>query len=146
MAPAGTASYTDGVSGETADHEPVNLANLAEWLHNSGLSNKDQQAVQTAVVDSMIEGATPDPESVQRLIELAAGQITIDEYTSQVLKAADADYAAGNTISGEELRTRYGLTSSRRRFGQLPDLVIPDKFDDQLPDLENPAQEGNSAT
>ncbi|WP_216616939.1 antitoxin VbhA family protein [Mycolicibacterium fortuitum] len=137
------------MSGETADHEPVNLANLAEWLHNSGLSNKDQQAVQTAVVDSMIEGATPDRAFVQRLIELAAGRITIDEYTSQVLKAADADYAAGNTISGEELRTRYGLTSKtppRRQFGQLPDLVIPDKFDDQLPDLENPVPEGNSAT
>ena len=26
------------------------------------------------------------------------------------LKQADADYAAGNTVSGEEIRERYGLT------------------------------------
>lgn len=102
-----------------------------------------------AVVDSMLEGATPDRDFVQRLIELAAGRITIDEYKSQVLKAVDADYAAGNTVSGEELRTRHGLTSAtppHRRFVQLPDLVMPDNFDDPLPDPENPAQEGNSAT
>lgn len=52
-----------------------------------------------AVVDSMLEGATPDRAFVQRLIELAAGRITIDEYKSQVLKAIDADHAAGNTIA-----------------------------------------------
>lgn len=73
-ASAGTASYTDGVSGEAADHEPVDLANLAELLHNGGLSSKDQQAVRTAVVDSMIEGATRDRDFVQRLVELAAGE------------------------------------------------------------------------
>ncbi len=134
---AGTASYTDGVSGETADHEPVDLANLAELLHNSGLSSKDQHAVRTAVVDSMIEGATPNRDLVQRLIELAAGRITINEYQSQVLKTADADPCAGNTITA---------AARPRRFGQLPDLGVPDNFDDPLRGTENPAQEGNSAS
>ncbi|MDN4517179.1 hypothetical protein QYF68_04985 [Mycolicibacterium austroafricanum] len=35
----------------------------------------------------------------------AANERLVDE-----LAAADADYAAGNTISGEELRRRYGLS------------------------------------
>jgi prevent-host-death family protein len=31
-----------------------------------------------------------------------------------------------------------------RRFGQLPTLVVPDGFDDPLPDAEIAAWEGNS--
>jgi len=39
------------------------------------------------------------------------------------------------------------LSSARpRRFGQLPNLVVPDNFDNPLPALGSPAQEGNSAT
>ncbi|MDG5769193.1 hypothetical protein [Mycolicibacterium fortuitum] len=53
------------MSGETAGHELVDLANLAELLHNSGLSSKDQQAVRAAVVDSVLEGATPDRDFVR---------------------------------------------------------------------------------
>ncbi|GAT02582.1 hypothetical protein BA059_05270 [Mycolicibacterium sp. (ex Dasyatis americana)] len=134
------------MSGETAGHELVDLANLAELLHNSGLSSKDQQAVRAAVVDSVLEGATPDRDFVRRLIELAAGRITIGEYKSQVLEATNA---AGRTVSGEELRARHGATSApppRRRFGQPPDLVVPDNFDDPLLYPENPAQEGDPAT
>jgi hypothetical protein len=43
---------------------------------------------------------------------LAANSIRIGGATSRCteLAAADADYAAGNTISGEELRRRYGLS------------------------------------
>lgn len=29
---------------------------------------------------------------------------------AEELKRADADYAAGNTVSGEQIRQRYGLT------------------------------------
>ncbi|WP_235682939.1 hypothetical protein [Mycolicibacterium alvei] len=124
------------MTGETADHEPgAFAAELAELLHNSSLSAKDQRAVRDAIVDSMLADAIPDRESTQRLIELAAGRITIDEYTSQVLKAADA---AGNTVTSSG--------PPHRQFGQLPNLVAPDNFDDPFPEPENPAQEGNSAT
>lgn len=68
----------------------------------------------------MLEGATPDRKSMLRLIEFAAGRTTFDEHKRQVLQArtstlnreltlADADYAAGNTIAGEDLRKRYRL-------------------------------------
>lgn len=50
--------------------------------------------------DSTRDGPTADLGVVA-----AADQRAIDE-----LAAADADYAAGNTISGEELRRRYGLS------------------------------------
>lgn len=37
------------------------------------------------------------------------------------------------------------LSSARpRRFGQLPNLVVPDNFDDPLPTRGSAAQEGNS--
>ncbi|MGV0735745.1 hypothetical protein ABQF35_03695 [Mycobacterium syngnathidarum] len=98
------------MTGETADHQPGALAaELAELLHNSSLTAKDQRAVRDAIVDSMLAGAIPDRESTRRLIELAAGRIIIDEYTSQVLKAADA---AGNTVTSSG--------PPHRQFGQLP--------------------------
>ncbi|MGV0812817.1 hypothetical protein ABQF34_12730 [Mycolicibacterium boenickei] len=108
------------MSGETADHEPVDLANLAALLRSSGLCSSDQQAVHAADVDSMLEGATPDRDFVQRLIEFAAGRVTFDQYKEQIIQThisnlhyeltqADADDAAGNTITGEDLRKRYGL-------------------------------------
>ncbi|OFB35771.1 hypothetical protein BA059_27885 [Mycolicibacterium sp. (ex Dasyatis americana)] len=51
-----------------------------------------------AVVDSMIEGATPDRESVLRLIELVAGRITIDDFTSQVPNAAVVSHIADEPV------------------------------------------------
>lgn len=50
--------------------------------------------------DSTPDGPTTDLGGVAD-----ADQQAIDE-----LAVADADYAAGNTISGEELRRRYGLS------------------------------------
>lgn len=108
------------MSREIANNEPDGLTVLAELLHGSELSARQQRAVRDAVVSSMLEGATPDRTSMLRLIEFAAGHITFDEYKRQVLQArtsnldhelrqADDDYAAGNTIAGEDLRKRYGL-------------------------------------
>ncbi|MGV0735750.1 hypothetical protein ABQF35_03660 [Mycobacterium syngnathidarum] len=82
------------MSRETADHEPDDYPDLEEWLRGSGLSTEGQQAVHDAVVESTIEGATPDRESVLRLIGLAAGRITIDDFTSQVLNAAVVSHIA----------------------------------------------------
>lgn len=48
------------------------------------------------------------------------------------LAVADADYAARDTISGEEPSSPTPL----RRFGQLPDLAVRDDFDDPLPEAE----------
>lgn len=63
------------------------LAVLAELLHGSNLSATQQRAVYNAIADSMIEGATPDRESMFRLIELTAGRINFDEYKHQALQA-----------------------------------------------------------
>ncbi|MDH6194059.1 CheY-like chemotaxis protein [Mycobacterium frederiksbergense] len=108
------------MSREAADDDPDNLAVLAELLNGGDLSATQQCAVHDAIADSMIEGATLGRESMLRLIELAAGRVTFDQCKTQALQAhtsttdheltlADADYAAGNTISGQELRERYGL-------------------------------------
>lgn len=97
---------------EIADDEPDSLIILAEFLHGSDLSATQQRAVRDAVV-SMLEGATPDRKSTLRLIELAAGRITFDQCKKQIIQThisnlhhdlagADADYAAGNTITGED--------------------------------------------
>lgn len=53
-------------------------------------------------------GAIPDRESVQQLIELAAGRITIDEYKCHVLKAGVADRAAGSAIAQATPPRRFG--------------------------------------
>lgn len=105
---------------KAADDEPDILAELDELLRSSDLSAKRRRAVRDAIVSSTLEGAIPDRESILRLIEFAAGRITFDQCKAQALQAhtssidheltlADADHAAGNTISGEELRERYGL-------------------------------------
>ena len=45
-------------------------------------------------------------------LRMAADAMTEDnQQTIDELAAAEADYAAGNTISGEEVRRRYGLPS-----------------------------------
>lgn len=108
------------MSREIADDEPDSLTILAELLHGSDLSATRQRAVRDAVVSSVLEGATPDRTSMLRLIEFAAGRITFDQCKRRILQThisnlhhdlarADADYAAGNTIAGEDLRKRYGL-------------------------------------
>lgn len=50
--------------------------------------------------DSTHDGPTADP----------GGAADADQQAIDELAAANADYAAGNTISGEELRRRYGLS------------------------------------
>jgi hypothetical protein len=129
------------MSGATADGEHIDLVEL---LHRSDLPGVDRCRVYDAIVSSVIEGATPDRESVLLLIDFAAGRIDIDEYRERVLssrtwrrwgdvadmvngpadpdwdadreaiahevKQADADYAAGKTVSGETLRHRFGLS------------------------------------
>lgn len=108
------------MSRDFLDDEPDSLAVLAELLHGSDLSVAQQRAVHDAVVGSVLEGATRDRTSILRLVEFAAGRITFDECKRQALQArisnlnhelnqANADYAAGNTIAGEDLRKRYGL-------------------------------------
>ncbi|WP_100521009.1 antitoxin VbhA family protein [Mycobacteroides abscessus] len=108
------------MSREIDDGEPDSLTVLAELLHGSDLSATLQRAVHDAVVSGVLEGATPDRTSMLRLIEFAAGRITFDQYKEQVIQThisnlhheltqADADDAAGNTITGEDLRKRYGL-------------------------------------
>lgn len=110
---------------EFADDESDNLAELDELLRNSDLPAKRRRAVHDAIVSSRLEGVTPDRNSLMRLIAFAAGRINFDKYRRQArathtatgdreaiddeLRLADADYAAGNAISGEALRERYGL-------------------------------------
>ncbi|NOQ62819.1 hypothetical protein [Mycolicibacterium fortuitum] len=106
------------MSREIADDEPDGLTVLADLLHCSDLSAAQKRAVHDAVVSSVLEGATPDRKSTLRLIEFAAGRITFEQCKTQVLQAhisnlnqdltrAEADYAAGNTIAGEDLRKHY---------------------------------------
>ena len=52
-----------------------------------------------AVADAMANADKPSMESWRAETDLW-----------EQLAVADADYAAGNTISGEELRRRYGLS------------------------------------
>lgn len=67
-------------------------AREADWsqLLPSDLSPKDRRLVHNAVVNSVIEGWTPDPESIAWLGEFAAGKITINEYRQRVLARAEA--------------------------------------------------------
>ncbi|BBY60960.1 hypothetical protein [Mycolicibacterium sarraceniae] len=86
--------------------------------------------------------ADPEPSDLAHPPELLDERATIERELTQ----ADADYAAGNTVSGEDLRKRFGLTEAtpapHRKFGQLPDLVIPDNFGAPLPDFEDATPEG----
>lgn len=59
-------------------------------------------------IEEPTEADATDADSV-------GGRQTVDDWPLEhnlhvELAAADADYAAGNTISGEQLRRRYGLT------------------------------------
>ena len=85
--------------------------------------------------------ANPEPSDLARPAE------PLDESIERELAQADADYAAGNTVSGEDVRKRFGLAEAtpppHREFGRLPDLVIPDNFDDPLPGFEGTTPGGN---
>lgn len=58
---------------------------VAELLISGDLSAEDRRLVNDAVVNSALEGWTPDAESLALLTELAAGNIDIDQYRHQVL-------------------------------------------------------------
>lgn len=62
-------------------HEAQSL----DMLSGSGLSPRDRRLVHNALVNSVIEGWTPDADSVAWLSEFAAGKISIDEYRQRVL-------------------------------------------------------------
>lgn len=93
------------MSRQAADDEPDKLSELDELLRSSDLSAKRRRAVHDAIVSSTLEGATPNRESILRLIEFAAGRITFDQCKAQALQAhtstidheltlADADHAS----------------------------------------------------
>lgn len=64
------------------------------------------------------EDVTDDPMGAQGVVgdaqsathETADGSAGADVLAVAVLTAADMDYANGNTIKGEDLRRRYGLS------------------------------------
>jgi len=60
-----------------------------------------------------------------------------------------ADVKAGNsfiiTNHGEPVAQLIPVAAVPRRFGQLPNLVVPNNFDDGLPDDELAAWEGGKA-
>ena len=72
------------MAGAAADDE---LVNIVELLEHSGLTAVDQRRVHNAL-DNMIEGGTPDHQSILRLIEFAPGRIDDEEQKRQVLKSA----------------------------------------------------------
>jgi hypothetical protein len=66
---------------------------IADWvefceLMPAELSPRDRRLVHDAVVSSVIEGWTPDKQSVALLGDFAAGKITIEQYRARVLKRA----------------------------------------------------------
>lgn len=67
----------------------------------------------------------------------------------RAFRQADADYAAGNT-GAEDVRDRFGLAEAtpppNRKFGQMPDLDIPDNFDDPLPGFEERLRQRTTRT
>lgn len=58
-----------------------------------------------------------------------------------------ADVRAGNsfiiTNHGEPVAQLIPIAAVPRRFGQLPNLMVPSDFDDELPDDELAAWEGD---
>lgn len=48
------------------------------------------------------------------------------------------------TSHGRPVAVLTPVHRRHRKFGQLPTLVVPDNFDDPLPDTEIAAWEGNS--
>ncbi len=60
---------------------------------------------------------------------------------------ADVKGGASFTITshGEPVARLVPITAIPRRFGQLPNLLVPNDFDDALPASELAAWEGNEA-
>lgn len=52
------------------------------------LTAEDRRAVETAVADNVLEGWEPSPADVGRLAQLAAGDITFDEYRASIGETA----------------------------------------------------------
>jgi hypothetical protein len=73
------------MAGAAADDEQVDIVEL---LEHGGLTAVDQRRVHNALVNNMIDGWTPDRQSILRLIEFAAGRIDDEEHKRQVLKCA----------------------------------------------------------
>jgi hypothetical protein len=73
------------MAGAAADDEQVDIVEL---LEHSGLTDVDQRRMYNALVNNMIDGWTPDRQSILRLIEFAAGRIDDEEHMRQVLKSA----------------------------------------------------------
>lgn len=63
-------------------------AALSALLTTSALSAHDRRLVHDALVNSALEGWTPDAQAVALLNSFAAGDIDIDEYQRQVLARA----------------------------------------------------------
>jgi hypothetical protein len=72
------------MAGAAADDEQVDIVELLD----SGLTAVDQRRVHNALVNNMIDGWTPDRQSILRLIEFAAGRMDDEEHMRQVLKSA----------------------------------------------------------
>jgi hypothetical protein len=116
------------MTGATADGEHIDLVEL---LHRSDLPAVDRRRVYDAIVSSMIEGATPDRESVILLIDFAAGRIDVDEYRERVLSSrtwrrwgdvadvvngpADPDWDADREAIAHELNRRTRITRPVKR-------------------------------
>jgi hypothetical protein len=60
------------VDGSADDQEPVDIVAMPRA---SGLSAENRRYVYDALVSSMIEGSTPNRESVSLLIDVTAGRI-----------------------------------------------------------------------
>jgi hypothetical protein len=106
------------VEGSADDHDWVDIAAM---LSDGDLSAENRRYVHNALASSMLEGWTPTRESVALLIDVVAGNITADEYQARVVASA---------------------ATRGRQFGQLPNISVPDDFDDPLPDAEIVAWEG----
>jgi hypothetical protein len=106
------------VGGSADDHESVDIAAM---LSDSDLSAENRRYVHNALASGMLEGWRPTRESVALLIDAVADKITADEYEARVVASA---------------------ATRGRQFGQLPKILVPDDFDDPLPDAEIVASEG----
>ena len=67
-------------------------AQSPDMFFGSDLSLKDRRLVHNALVNSVIEGWTPDADSVALLSEFAAGKISLNEYRELVLARAAATH------------------------------------------------------
>ena len=72
------------MAGAAADAEQVDIFEL---LERSEVTAVDQRRVHNALVNNMIDGWTPDRQSILRLIEFAAGRMGDEEHMRQVLKS-----------------------------------------------------------